>query len=439
MSYWISTYKKTIIKTLIIAAIIIICIALVYGFISGRIQSFFDSFFKITAPITVGFVIAYLSNPIVSFFERKVFKWISKFSIRRLFSILITFALVIALIAFIITMLIPSLISTITSFWDSYVVNYEKSIIDLASNLNSMLDKSKFFNKIERINPEILLEWINNNLPWLDKVASGDFSSIFSENGNSIKPLFNIALGFGTSLFNAVKNIVLGLFIAGYMLMAKERVKAALRRFLNSFLTPKNVRSVVRFGKLIDRTFGGFIEGQLLDAGVVGIICYVVFSIFRLPIPLLLSCIIAVTNVIPIFGPFIGGIPAAFLVLLTAPDKLILFIVLIVIIQQIDGNLICPHILGDKINISSLATIIAIITMGGLFGIFGMVIGVPVFAVAINLINRYTMNSLRKKGLETSLDHYYVGNVEKISNKNTKPLKELIKSKFKSRKNKKEK
>ena len=439
MSEWISTYKKTIIKALIISSIILVCIGLVYGLISGKIQSFLDSFWKITAPITVGFVIAYLSNSIVAFFERKVFKWIQKFTIRRLVSILITFALIIALIAFVVTMLIPNLISTLKSFWDTYIVNYEESLVGLTNSLNTILDNNKLLNKIEKINPESLINWVNKNLPWIDKVASGDFSSVFSENSNSIKPLFNIALGFGSSLFNAIKNIVLGLFIAGYMLMAKERVKAYLRRFLNSFLTPKKVRSVIRFGKLLDRTFGGFIEGQLLDAGVVGIICYVVFSIFRLPIPLLLSCIIAVTNVIPIFGPFIGGIPAAFLVLLTSPDKLILFIVLIVIIQQIDGNIICPHILGDKINISSLATIIAIITMGGLFGIFGMVIGVPVFAVAIHLINRNTKNSLRKKGLETSLDHYYVGNIEKISNKKSKSLKDLLKSTFKNRKNKKEK
>ena len=216
--------------------------------------------------------------------------------------------------------------------------------------------------------------------------------------------------------------------------MAKERVKAYTRRLLNSFLKPKKVRAIIRLGKLLDRTFGGFIEGQLIDAGVVGIICYVVFSIFGIPIPHLLATIIAVTNVIPIFGPFIGGIPAAVLVLLTDPNKLILFIVLIIVIQQIDGNIICPHILGDRINISSLATIIAIITMGGLFGIFGMVIGVPVFAVVIHIINTHTMNALRKKGLETSLNHYYVGNLDMISDK--KSTSKITRRLFKKPKNK---
>jgi predicted PurR-regulated permease PerM len=202
--------------------------------------------------------------------------------------------------------------------------------------------------------------------------------------------------------------------------MAKERCKATIRRFLTGVFSPRKVRSIIRFTKLLDRSFGGFIEGQLLDAIVVGIISYFVFTIFGIPTPHLIATIIAVTNVIPIFGPFIGGIPAAFLVLLAAPEKTLLFINLIFVIQQIDGNIICPHILGDKINISSLATIIAIVTMGGLFGILGMIIGVPIFAVAIQLIQNWTINSLRNKGLDTSLEYYYVGHVEELSDNTDK-------------------
>lgn len=234
-------------------------------------------------------------------------------------------------------------------------------------------------------------------------------------------------MSFGTSLINILKNLLLGIFIAFYMLMAKERCKAYTRRFLNSFLKPKKVRAVIRFGKLVDRSFGGFIEGQLIDAIVVGFISFFTFTIFGLPVPQLLATIIAVTNVIPIFGPFIGGIPASFIVLLTAPEKAILFVLLIFIIQQIDGNIICPHIIGDKIHISSLATIIAIITMGGLFGVLGLIIGVPIFAVVIHIINDYTMNSLRKKKLPTSLKDYYVGDPEIIYNANFS-----FKKKFKS-------
>ena len=334
-------------------------------------------------------------------------------------------------------MLIPSLISTIQSFWDTYVVNYETSIKALAIRINSVLDGFEFMDTMQRVDPDGLLDWVKTNLPWLDDIVDGNFSTILPNQSNSenstnsqfdinsllnsdnLMSAFGYAFTFGSSLFNFVKNLVLGIFIAVYMLMSKERCKAMIRRFLNSFLKPKQVRLIIRFGDLIDRSFGGFIEGQLLDAIVVGIVSYIVFSIFGLPIPHLLASIIAVTNVIPIFGPFIGGIPAAFLVLLTAPEKTLLFVILIVVIQQIDGNIICPHILGDKINISSLATIIAIVTMGGLFGIFGMLIGVPVFAVIIHMINNYTINALRQKGLETSLKHYYVGNPDCLAENTT--------------------
>jgi predicted PurR-regulated permease PerM len=418
MSKWLTSHKDLLLKSLIIATTVVIVICIIFGFISGSFSRFFNSFFEVIAPIIIGFVIAYLSNPLVTLLENRLFKRIGRFTLRRLISILLSFLFIIVIIAMIITMIIPSLISTVKSFWDAYIVNYVQTINDLANNINSIMDNFHILNNIDRLNAEDMVQWVKTTFPWIDDVVAGDFSSVFPEtnaSGFDISSILGFAMNFGSSVFSLLKNILLGLFIAGYMLMAKEKFCAYLRRFLNSILHPKKVRAIVRFGKLLDRTFGGFIEGQLLDAGVVGIICFVVFSIFKLPIPPLLSTIIATTNVIPIFGPFIGGIPAAFLVLLAEPEKTLLFIVLIFVIQQIDGNIICPHILGDRINISSLATIIAIITMGGLFGIFGMVIGVPVFAVVIHLINDYTMNSLRKKGLETSLNHYYVGNPEKIA------------------------
>ena len=325
------------------------------------------------------------------------------------------------------------------SFWESYVVDYENSVRGLVDTINSTIERFKLLNSIDPINPDEAIAWVQEKLPWINDIAEGDLAAILPNVSTSVShnitSILNYALSFGASLFNFIKNFLLGIFIAFYMLMAKERCKAYIRRLLNSFLTPKNVRSVVRFGKLLDRSFGGFIEGQLIDAMVVGIISYLTFLIFGIPIPHLLATIIAVTNVIPIFGPFIGGIPAAFLVLLTAPEKTILFIILIFVIQQIDGNIICPHILGDKINISSLATIIAIITMGGLFGILGMVIGVPIFAVIIHVINDYTMNALRKKGLSTSMKDYYVGNLECIEN-NSPSVKKRIKNLFSKKKDK---
>ena len=427
----LSAYKKIIKPALIITLIICLAVLFIYAFINGTVARFWNEFMQIISPIIVGFIFAYLSNPIVNLFEKHVFSWIKSFKIKRFISILIAFLLILLFISTILVILIPSLINTLISFWETYVINYEDSIRTWVNKLNSTMDNVGFLNSMERLDPNSVISWVQTKFPWVDQVVEGDFESLLPNVSNSIShnitAILEYALSFGVSLFNVVKNSVLGIFIAFYMLMSKEKCKAYIRRLLNSFLTPKKVRSVVRFGKLLDRSFGGFIEGQLLDAIVVGIISYLTFIIFGLPVPHLLATIIAVTNVIPIFGPFIGGIPAAFIVLLTSPEKTFLFVILILIIQQIDGNIICPHIIGDKINISSLATIIAIITMGGLFGVLGMLIGVPIFAVIIHIINDRTMNALRKKGLSTSLKDYYVGNPQNIENHNSS-----LKRKFKS-------
>ena len=435
MKTFFNTYKSVIVSTVIIVTIIVCGIGLVYGLFNGSILSFFTNLFNVTAPITVGFAIAYLANPIVMFFEKHLFKRVKRFNTRRLLSILLTLVIIICCVSFLITMLIPNLISTLKSFWTTYIVHYKSAVATLAAKINAIMDDFSILDSVPRLVPQNLIEWVDKYFPWINEFSNGNFSAVFPNNSSSdndqqhstgfsiphllgidsYEDLIQYLISMGISLFNIIKNVVLGLFIAVYILMAKERCKALIRRLLTALFSPRKVRTIVRFANLLDRSFGGFIEGQILDAIVVGIISYIVFIIFGIPTPHLLATIIAVTNVIPIFGPFIGGIPAAFLVLLTTPEKTFLFILLILIIQQIDGNIICPHIIGDKIHISSLATIIAIITMGGLFGIFGMLIGVPFFAVAIQLIQNWTINVLRSKGLDTSLEYYYVGRTEDLS------------------------
>ena len=437
-----ATYKKTLISTLIIVGIIILGVSIVFGLVNGTIQSFFENFFEVISPITIGFIMAYLSNPVVNFLERRIFFWIPKFSLKRFVSIIATFIVWVLIIAFVCTMLIPNLISTIQSFWDTYIMNYESAVKMIAIRVNQIMDRFAFLDSAQRVDPDGLLEWFKNTFPWIDKLVEGDFSSIFPNgsgtdgsgsagsssiidlekifSADNFMTIFGYVFSFGTSVVNILKNVILGIFIAIYMLISKEKFKAYLRRFLNSFLQPSQVRSIIRFGNLLDRSFGGFIEGQLLSTAIVGIMTYVLLAILGFSNPHLIATIIAITNVIPILGPFLGGVPAAFLVLLMQPDKTILFIILLIVIQQIDGNIICPNVLGDKVNISSLATLIAIVTMGGLFGVFGMLIGVPCFAVIIHLLNNYTINALRRKGFETELVHYYVGDPANISEKKKK-------------------
>ena len=159
--------------------------------------------------------------------------------------------------------------------------------------------------------------------------------------------------------------------------------------------------------KLTNKTFGGYIQGTLIDSTIIGILVCIVFSIFKIPYPILLGIIIACTNIIPVFGPFIGVIPSALIVLIAAPEKLILMLILILIIQQVDGNYIVPRILGESTGLPALWVFLAIIIMGGYFGIVGMIIGVPTFAVISTLASRAIDNKLKKRGLSTDIADYY--------------------------------
>ena len=161
--------------------------------------------------------------------------------------------------------------------------------------------------------------------------------------------------------------------------------------------------------KYTDNRFGGFLVGKIVDSAIVGVICFIAFTVFRLPYALLISVIVGVTNVIPFFGPFIGAIPCGILVLLVNPVKAITFLVLIVIIQQVDGNIIGPKILGEKTGLDSLGVIFAILFAGGLFGIVGMIVGVPLFAVIFGIIGSVCDKNLARKKLPTDDRAYETG------------------------------
>lgn len=435
MKEWASQHKKTIFFICTVCIIVALCAWVTVSIINGTIGDFFSGFFGVLAPIIIGFIIAYLANPVVCFFERSLFKRIKKVTVKRALSIIVTFIIFVLILSFLIVQLIPNFLDALSSLWTTYVIGYEASVTSLVNYANNFIASISFLESwIEPLNADEIILWLEEFFegflinqpenPGVENNTQSNILSIFSQ--DNIWSAIGYVFSVGTSIVNGIKNFFLGIFISFYMLMAKDKFKANGRRFLNAFLSPKKVRSVIRFGKLIDNTFGGFIEGQILDAAVVGIISYFAFLVFNIPSPYVLAIIIAITNVIPILGPFIGGIPCAFIVFIINPPKTILFVILIIIIQQIDGNIICPKILGDKIKISSLSVIMSIVIMGGLFGIPGMFLGVPCFAVAIHLIQNAIINRLRSKGLETSLDQYYVGDADDVIIENDDRSQKLV-------------
>ena len=213
----------------------------------------------------------------------------------------------------------------------------------------------------------------------------------------------HIITGIGTGL----KNAFLAFFISLYMLISKERLSAQFRKFSVAVLGVNGRKRLYRYIRIVHRNFGGYFSGVLVDAIIIMIISFICFLIFNIPYAPLIAVIIGTTNIIPIFGPFLGAIPSFIIIFIQNPTKALIFAILSLIIQQIDGNIIAPKVLGNSTNISSLGVIIAITVMGDYFGIIGMIIGVPIFAAGIAIGKEFIEHRLRIADMPTDTAEYY--------------------------------
>ena len=217
------------------------------------------------------------------------------------------------------------------------------------------------------------------------------------------------------SIFKALWNLVIGLIISVYLLSNKEKFLCQTKKITYAFLDTRRANALIEDARLIDRTFGGFISGKILDSLIIGIICFFCMSLLQFPWPMLISVIVGVTNIIPFFGPFIGAIPCALLILMVNPLQCLYFIIFILILQQFDGNFLGPKILGGTTGLSSFWVIFSITIFSGLMGVPGMIFGVPLFAVFYALIKRRTDKNLNRKGMPTETGKYH--NLDKIDTK----------------------
>lgn len=213
----------------------------------------------------------------------------------------------------------------------------------------------------------------------------------------------------------ALWNLVIGLIISIYLLASKERLIGQTKKMTYAFLDIRYANGIIEDTRLIDRTFGGFISGKILDSVIIGILCFFCVSFMKLPYPMLISVIIGVTNVIPFFGPFIGAIPCGLLILMVNPLQCLYFILFIWILQQFDGNFLGPKILGDSTGLSGFWVIFSITIFSGLMGVPGMILGVPIFAVLYALLKRRINRNLQRKGMPTETAAYR--NLEKVDPK----------------------
>lgn len=390
-----------------VTALLVIIGAISFYYIIFHSSSLKNNLFQllsIATPIIDGLVLAYLLWPIVSFLERKLLhplqdKLTAKYpSLKkrekklvkycRGISILLTVVFVLFVLSGFFRFVIPQIafsIQTIVSQFDVYVENLTNWLQEILAN-NPEFEKI-VSDLISTYSPR-LEEWMNNTLiPQMNTI---------------LKTVSLSMLGVAKALWN----LVIGLIISIYLLGNKERFLSQMKKMTYAFFTPKLANSMISDAKLIDRTFGGFINGKILDSVIIGLICFVSVNIMKLPFPMLISVIVGVTNIIPFFGPFIGAVPCALLILMVNPWQCLYFIIFILILQQFDGNFLGPKILGSSTGLSGFWVIFSITIFSGLMGVPGMILGVPVFAVFYTLLRRKVNNNLKQKGMPLDSAEY---------------------------------
>ena len=258
------------------------------------------------------------------------------------------------------------------------------------------------------------VEFIENNQQIMNMLNSA-YATISTNFDDLIKTrllpsMQNIVSGAAIGVLNVVtvaKNLVIGIIVAVYMLASRKRFVQQGKLVLYSIFKPRWAELIKEEAKYADKMFGGFINGKIMDSAIIGVLCYIGCLIFKFPSALLVSVIIGVTNVIPFFGPFIGAVPATLLILIQNPIKALWFVLFVLVLQQLDGNVIGPKILGNTTGLSSFWVLFAILLFGGLWGFVGMIVGVPLFAVIYDIIKKLVIHGLKRNAELDMLQTYH--------------------------------
>ena len=373
-----------------------ISLSIVFFFFIYRFKGFGDAVATLTGilmPFIYGAVIAYLLKPVcntVENFLRRLFpeKWhgfVNALSVAAtlLFGLLLVYALLM--------MIIPQLVTSVTTLY--YTAR---------ANLNQFV---RWVNHLQFVaDNEVIMDYVNKAY----NAISVDFDSWVK---NTVMPsMQNIVSGVSIGVLNVVvmfKNLIIGIIVAIYLLASRKKFVRQAKLILYSVVKPRWADLIVSEVQYADKMFGGFINGKIMDSAIIGLLCYIVCVIVKFPSALLVSVIIGVTNVIPFFGPFIGAVPATLLILIQNPIKALWFVLFVLILQQIDGNIIGPKILGNTTGLSSFWVLFAILLFGGLWGFVGMIIGVPLFAVIYDVIKKLVFHGLRRNEELGMLQSYH--------------------------------
>lgn len=388
------------------------CCTLFFFFVyrNQEIAEYTEKISSILQPIIIGIVLAYLLNPVVNFIELRIKNLIEKKiknskkvkKISRILSVTGGWLFFGAIIAILVATILPTILDSIMSM----IKTFPDAIDNLLKWINRTIEDDE---QMRQVANEIIVR----GSTWFETWVTG---TILPQMESYIASIMSSAV----SALKLVMNIFIGFIVSVYILTTKEKFAGQAKKIVYAFFKPYQANVIIDTARKCHEIFGGFISGKLLDSLIIGIIAYIVLSIMKMPYAMLVSVIIGVTNVIPFFGPFIGAIPSFFIILLQDPVKSLYFLIFIFILQQIDGNIIGPKILGDSTGLTAFWIVFSTTFFGGIWGFIGMVLGVPLTAVVYYIVGEILDYMLKKRNIPCDTEDYVI--LRRIDKETNKPI-----------------
>ncbi len=376
-------------------------------------------------PFIIGVCIAFVLNIPMKFFEEKVVGKLTKerSKLKRPLSLIITIVVLVGLIIGLMTFVIPQLAESCSTL--------VKNVPEYVDSLEKFMNKN--INSKELLSSDVIQEVYNKIL----SMGQNIIKIIGQVAGVIVSHALDITMGVTSTIIN----IVMAFIVSIYILLSKEKLSNQIKKILYAYMKKENVIRFLKVSKIANIKFTNFVRSQVIEACILGVLCFIGMKICSMPYALLISTIIGVTALVPIFGAFVGAILSAFIVLMVSPIKVILFAIIFVVIQQIEGNLIYPFVVGNSIGLSALWVLFAITVGGNAFGVVGMLIGVPLFGVLYTLISITTNKRLEKRNINIEeIEKDIEDEVEKeIKDNSEKDAKEDSEEDNEKQKDKKEK
>lgn len=381
-------------------ALCVIFISIVLVVIFTNLPGFFSmirALMRILSPLIIGVVIAFLLNPLANFVDRRLRPFLLRRKIKperadklsRVAALLFAVIFGALIVYAFFSMLLPQLYESVMGIVANAQTYYE-SIERWATNI--LEDNPEILGYVERA-LDAAFDFIKN---WLTTSFLSDVQKVLTTLTTSV-----------VAVVSSVVNLLIGCVASIYLLWSKQTFLSQIKKIVVAVFKPATADHLLEIGRYSNRIFNGFVIGKIIDSAIIGVLCYIGMSIIKLPYPALVSTVVGVTNIIPFFGPIIGAVPCALLILLVNPLQAFYFVIFVIVLQQIDGNVIGPKILGNTVGISGFWVLASITVATGLFGFAGMILGVPVFAIIYMIISDAVNAALRKKGRPTLTTDYY--------------------------------